>query len=206
MQDTITIRGRVANDPVQRRTEKGLPITAFRLASTQRRFDRQTQQWVDAHTNWYSVSTFATLAENTAQCLKRGNPVIITGRLRIRDWSTEERSGRSVDIVADAIGLDLNLGVCAFQKNPSRAPADADATAGDGAEGSATGTGTDTWLPGASVDLDTGEIRAITDQAPHADSETPDGPEDMAGRDEAIEDDDQDDEEAAALQREPAHV
>ena len=70
--------------------------------------------------------------------MKKGNPVIVTGRLRVRDWSTEERSGTSVDVVADAVGLDLGYGSSAFMRNlrPGRAEGQAPAGhAGADAEG-----------------------------------------------------------------------
>ncbi|MCK6094302.1 single-stranded DNA-binding protein [Micrococcus sp. EYE_162] len=117
MQDTITIRGFVATDPAVRHTASGTTVAGFRLATTERRFDRDAGTWVDAHTNWYSVSAFGQLGSNTAQSIKKGNPVIVTGRLRVRDWSTEERSGTSVDVVADAVGLDLGYGSGAFVRN-----------------------------------------------------------------------------------------
>ncbi|MDO4240786.1 single-stranded DNA-binding protein [Micrococcus sp.] len=123
MQDTITIRGFVATDPATRHTASGSAVVGFRLATTERRFDRDAGMWVDAHTNWYSVSAFGQLGANTAQSVKKGNPVIVTGRLRVRDWSTDERSGTSVDVVADAVGLDLGYGSSAFMRNmrPARA-------------------------------------------------------------------------------------
>ena len=113
MQDLITVRGFVATDPATRHTASGAAVTGFRLATTERRFDRETAEWVDAHTNWYSISAFGQLGSNTAQSVKKGNPVIVTGRLRVRDWSSGERSGTSVDVVADAVGLDLGFGAAA---------------------------------------------------------------------------------------------
>lgn len=136
MQDLITVRGFVATDPATRHTASGAAVTGFRLATTERRFDRETAEWVDAHTNWYSISAFGQLGSNTAQSVKKGNPVIVTGRLRVRDWSSGERSGTSVDVVADAVGLDLGFGSAAFQRaqraavpRPESAPRD-DASGG----------------------------------------------------------------------------
>lgn len=117
MQDIITVRGFVATDPAVRRTSNGTEVAGFRLATTERRFDRDAGTWVDAHTNWYSVSAFGQLGSNTAQSVRKGNPVIITGRLRVREWAAGERSGTSVDVVADAVGLDLGYGSTAFVRN-----------------------------------------------------------------------------------------
>ena len=151
MQDLITVRGFVATDPATRHTASGAAVTGFRLATTERRFDRETAEWVDAHTNWYSISAFGQLGSNTAQSVKKGNPVIVTGRLRVRDWSTGERSGTSVDVVADAVGLDLGFGSAAFQRSqragvprPESAPRDEDASGG---RAGAVGDGFSAGLP-----------------------------------------------------------
>ncbi|MDY6054394.1 single-stranded DNA-binding protein [Micrococcus sp.] len=123
MQDTLTLRGFVATDPATRQTSGGTEVTAFRMASTERRYDKSAGTWVDAHTNWYNVSAFGQLGANTAQSVRKGNPVIVTGRLRVRDWSTQERSGTSVDVLADSVGLDLGYGSAAFVRSQRSAPA-----------------------------------------------------------------------------------
>ncbi|MFB1427878.1 single-stranded DNA-binding protein [Micrococcus endophyticus] len=144
MQDIITVRGFVATDPVTRTTASGATVAGFRLATTERRFDREAGAWVDAHTNWYSVSAFGQLGSNTAQSVRKGNPVIVTGRLRVRDWSTEERSGTTVDVVADAVGLDLAFGSAAFQRSQRAAaarPEGADEQDGQGQAGAVASAG-----------------------------------------------------------------
>lgn len=116
MTDSITISGFVATPPRHVVTETGLKITSFRLASNQRRFDRQKNQWVDGETNWYTVSTFRQLAENTATSVKKGERVIVTGRVRIRDWTGEQKSGTTIEVEADALGHDLTWGVSTFAR------------------------------------------------------------------------------------------
>jgi single-strand DNA-binding protein len=107
MSDTITVTGIVATDPRSIVTSGGVPISSFRLASGQRRFDRATQAWVDADTNWYTVSTFRQLAGNVERSIKKGEHIVVTGRVRIRFWETNDRSGTSVDIEAESVGHDL---------------------------------------------------------------------------------------------------
>lgn len=119
MSDTITLTGLVATTPRHIVTAEGLPITSFRLASTQRRFDRTDQKWVDAGTNWYTVTAFRTLAANTVASVFKGQRVLVTGRLRVREWQTDERAGTTVEIDADAIGHDLSFGTSAFTRTPS---------------------------------------------------------------------------------------
>ena len=64
MTDMLTLTGLVATPPKHTTTANGLSITSFRLASNQRRYDRVKQEWVDAETNWYTVTSFRQLAKN----------------------------------------------------------------------------------------------------------------------------------------------
>jgi single-strand DNA-binding protein len=125
MSDNITLTGVVATIPRVLTTQEGLAITSFRLASSQRRFDRAQEKWVDGDTNWYSVTTFRQLAANAAISVKKGERVIVTGRLRIRDWAAGERAGTNVDVEADAIGHDLSWGTAAFSRNVVSSPIEA---------------------------------------------------------------------------------
>jgi len=114
MTDTISVSGLVATTPRHVVTPDGLPITSFRLASAQRRFDRGQQRWIDAETNWFTVTAFRQLAINSSQSVSKGDRVVITGRLRVRDWDNGERSGTSVEIEADGLGHDLSWGTSEF--------------------------------------------------------------------------------------------
>jgi single-strand DNA-binding protein len=134
MSDIITLTGVVATIPRAITTSEGLAITSFRLASTQRRFDCAQEKWVDGDTNWYTVTTFRQLAANAAISVKKGERVVVTGRLRIRDWESGDKAGTNIDVEADAIGHDLSWGTAAFSRNTVSAPLEAH---GD-SEGSAT--------------------------------------------------------------------
>jgi single-strand DNA-binding protein len=114
MTDTISVSGLVATTPRHVVTPDGLPITSFRLASAQRRFDRGQQRWIDAETNWFTVTAFRQLAINSSQSVSKGDRVVISGRLRVRDWDNGERSGTSVEIEADGLGHDLSWGTSQF--------------------------------------------------------------------------------------------
>jgi single-strand DNA-binding protein len=116
MTDTITLIGFVATAPKHLITGEGLPITSFRLASTQRRFDRAQGRWSDGDTNWYTVTTFRQLAINTVGSVAKGDRVVVTGRLRIRAWEVGDRSGTNVDVEADAVGHDLGWGTTSFTR------------------------------------------------------------------------------------------
>jgi len=116
MNDTITILGRVGADPNRSETTSGVPVVNFRVASPQRRFDAKTQAWTETGTNWYNVSAFRHLADHAKASLRQGDGVIVTGRLKLREWETAGRKGLSADIEAETIGHDLRWGASAFAK------------------------------------------------------------------------------------------
>lgn len=115
--DVITIAGLVATNPRHIVTSEGLSITSFRLASTQRRFDRGQERWVDVETNWYTITSFRQLALNCATSISKGQRVLVSGRLRIREWDNGERVGTTVEIDADSIGHDLMWGTSQFTRS-----------------------------------------------------------------------------------------
>ncbi|MEY4078361.1 MAG: hypothetical protein RIS80_130 [Actinomycetota bacterium] len=116
MSENIAVAGLVATTPRHLVTQDGLPITSFRLAASSRRYDRQQSKWVDGETNWYTVTSFRQLAINCATSINKGERVLITGKLHIRDWDNGERAGTSVEIEADHIGHDLMWGSAAFTR------------------------------------------------------------------------------------------
>lgn len=116
MSDTISITGLIATTPRHVVTAEGLPITSFRLASSQRRFDKAADKWVDASTNWYTVTAFRQLAINAVPSVTKGDRIIVTGRLRVRDWQNDDRTGTSVEIEAESIGHDLFWGTAVFTR------------------------------------------------------------------------------------------
>ncbi|THJ66988.1 single-stranded DNA-binding protein [Arthrobacter echini] len=153
MTDIITVRGYVATEVRLAVAHSGLPISSFRMCSTERRFDKEANGWVDGTTNWYSVSMFRQLATNAGASIKKGDRVIATGRLRIRPWTTADgRTGTSVEIDADTVGHDLMWGTANFRRNS------ADRAQGQSGspESSADGSGEHDLPEG--VDPGTGEV------------------------------------------------
>jgi single-strand DNA-binding protein len=121
MTDTIFLTGLVATSPRHVTTSEGLAITSFRLASSQRRFDKALSKWVDGETNWFTVSAFRALATNAASSVVKGDRVVVTGRLRVRDWENTDRSGTNVEIEADSLGHDLTWGTSVYTRHVSLA-------------------------------------------------------------------------------------
>jgi len=117
MIDTLAVSGIVATTPRHIVTSEGLAITSFRLASTQRRFDKGRAQWVDIDTNWYTVVAFRQLALNAHSSLNKGDRVVASGRVKVRNWENDEKSGTAIEIEADALGHDLLWGTSSFERN-----------------------------------------------------------------------------------------
>ncbi|MET4059634.1 single-strand DNA-binding protein [Arthrobacter sp. UYP6] len=154
MSDTITVRGYVATEVRSTTAESGLAIAGFRMCTTERRYDRDTGTWVDGQTNWFSVSLFRQLASNAVFSVHKGDRVIVTGRLKVRQWVNDDgRSGTSVDIDAESVGHDLMWGTANYRRNVQDR-----AGAGNGEETGSAGEGADTDDLPADLDLETGEL------------------------------------------------
>lgn len=116
MSDIVTATGLVATELRNTTTSEGLHIVSFRLASSQRRFNKSTNSWEYGPTNWFTVSTFRSLADNVAASVAKGDRVVVTGRLRIRGWEKDGKSGTIVEIDAEGIGHDLMWGTARFSR------------------------------------------------------------------------------------------
>lgn len=116
MSEALSVTGLVATTPRHLVTQDGLPITSFRLASSQRRFDRNQNKWIDGETNWFTVTAFRQLAINSSTSINKGDRVAVNGKLRVRDWDNGERAGTSVEIEADSLGHDLTWGNSVFTR------------------------------------------------------------------------------------------
>lgn len=104
----VVVEGLVATTPRHIVTNEGLPITSFRLA--------QEDKAGNGQTNWYTITSFRTLAINVASSVNKGDRIIVHGSLRIRDWDNGERSGTSVEIEAESVGHDLSWGTSIFTR------------------------------------------------------------------------------------------
>lgn len=134
MSDTLTVTGVVGTEPRVFTTSGGVQVTSFRIASSQRYLDRSSGEWRDPGSNWFTVSCFRQLAEHVAASVRKGERVIVSGRLRLKPWSNDSREGINVDIEADAVGHDLQWGTAVFTRSiqPDAPAADAGPSQADG--------------------------------------------------------------------------
>jgi single-strand DNA-binding protein len=104
----ITMIGNLVDDPELRFTPAGQAVASFRIASTPRFLDKQTQEWRDGDSLFMTCNAWRQLAENCAESLQRGMRVMVTGRLKQRSYETREGEKRSVyEIEVDDVGPSL---------------------------------------------------------------------------------------------------
>lgn len=128
MNDMITVRGFVASEVKSSTTTRGTATASFRLGTTERRYDRTSNTWVDGNTNWYTVQSFRYLAGHVGCSVKKGQRVLVVGKLRLRQWEHEGRVYHVAEIDAESVGHDLMWGSANFTRmNGTSAPADSGA-------------------------------------------------------------------------------
>ncbi|TLM87439.1 single-stranded DNA-binding protein [Pseudarthrobacter sp. NamE5] len=120
MSDTITIRGFVATEIKSATTTGGVATASFRIGSTTRRYDRETGTWADGHTNWFLVQGYRHLAGSMGCSIRKGQPVIVLGKLKIRSWERDGRVYYSHTIDAEAVGHDLTWGTANFIRSSTK--------------------------------------------------------------------------------------
>jgi single-strand DNA-binding protein len=114
---TITVIGNLTDDPELRFTPSGAAVAKFRVASTPRFLDRQTNEWKDGEPLFLTCNVWRQAAENCAESLQRGARVIVTGRLRQRSYETREGEKRTVmELEVDEIGPSLRYATAKVQK------------------------------------------------------------------------------------------
>jgi single-strand DNA-binding protein len=117
MNDIITtVIGNAVTDVSLRVTSSGTSVASFRIASNSRRFDKSTNSWIDQEPSYLSITAWSQLAENVALSVHKGQALVVTGKLKVRQWQDADKSGTNVEIDATSIGHDLNRGTSEFTK------------------------------------------------------------------------------------------
>jgi len=112
----VTVVGNVATQPEIRKTPAGANVARFRLATTSRRWDQSSGGWSDGPTSFFTVWAWRGLGQNVMASVGIGEPLVIQGRLRVRE---DERNGQrytAAEIDAVAVGHDLARGTSAFRR------------------------------------------------------------------------------------------
>jgi single-strand DNA-binding protein len=136
----ITVHGYVVATPVVR-TVGEHTVANFRIGVTPRKLERSSGEWRDAETQWYSVSAWRALGDNVARSLRKGDPVIVQGRLSARTWVNAQHSEvLAHEIEATVVGHDLRRGFSTFAKTVTAVPTEVPAAPGEQQTAPAGGT------------------------------------------------------------------
>jgi len=116
MIDRITVTGLVATTPRHLVTQDGIPITSFRLASSERRWDAKNEKWVNGDNNWYTITVFRQLAINVSHSISKGDRIVVSGRVRVKDWDNGHHAGTTIEVEGEALGHDLSWGTSNYTR------------------------------------------------------------------------------------------
>lgn len=115
----ITVIGNVVSDIEIQFTQSGLPVANFRVASTPRKYNSQTQQWEDGESMFLTCNVWRQAAENVAETLAKGIRVVVYGKLKARSFQTREGENRTVfEIDVEEVGPSLRYASAQVARNP----------------------------------------------------------------------------------------
>ncbi|TIC87441.1 single-stranded DNA-binding protein [Nocardioides sp. GY 10113] len=133
----VTLQGWLGGEP-SGRDVGGVLVTHFRVACTPRRFNRQREEWVDGETQWYTVSAWRALADHCLRSLRKGDPVVVHGRLTHRSYVNKaDTEVVALEVEAITVGHDLSRGCTEFRRTSPAQGFEPAAGAGAGASGAA---------------------------------------------------------------------
>jgi len=120
----ITLRGYVTAEPkFWQATPTRNPFAEIRVGSTARRLNKETGEWLDGDTSYYTVKCWRRLAVNVASCLRKGDMVLIRGKVITRTWLDDQQRSRSqMQVEADSVGHDLSFGWSHFNRGVQPQP------------------------------------------------------------------------------------
>jgi single-strand DNA-binding protein len=118
----VSVIGFVATQPIGGYTKTGSRSVSMRVGWTPRVFDRDTGAWTDQASSFLTVQCYRKVAEHAAVCLRRGDPIVVRGSLRVREYVDKNGVRRSsVEVTADSIGHDMSRGISWFTRSTAQA-------------------------------------------------------------------------------------
>ena len=148
----ITLVGNLVDDPELRFTPSGAAVANFRIASTPRTFDKQTNEWKDGEGLFLTCTVWRQAAENVAESLTKGMKVIVQGRLKQRSYETREGEKRTVfEVEVDDVGPSLSFATAKVNRTPRGGGGGGGGSYGGGGGGAGGGRGGQADDPWASA-------------------------------------------------------
>ena len=115
----ITVVGNLVADPELRFIPSGAAVANFRIASTPRTYNRETNQFEDGEALFLTCNCWRQMAENVAESLTKGMRVVVTGKLKQRSYQTKEGENRTVfEVEVDEVGPSLKYATANVNRNP----------------------------------------------------------------------------------------
>jgi single-strand DNA-binding protein len=162
----ITVVGNLVDDPELRFTPSGAAVAKFRIASTPRIFDRQTNEWKDGEGLFLTCSVWRQAAENVAESLQRGMRVIVQGRLKQRSYEDREGVKRTVyELDVEEVGPSLKSATAKVTR-ASRPGGATQGAAQGAAQGGGQSEGQDPWASAAPAGAPAGGGASYSDEPP----------------------------------------
>jgi single-strand DNA-binding protein len=122
MEPQLTMTGNLVSDPVRRVTAAGVVVTRMRIASNHRRFDRDRGEWISSDPVYLDVNCWRQLGDNVAASLKKGDSVLVSGRLTMREYDDASGGARRQAYAIDASSVSPDL--CRYVTFLARPPRD----------------------------------------------------------------------------------
>jgi single-strand DNA-binding protein len=142
--------GNVVDSPRRVRLEHG-SVTNFRMASTARRYDPKSQEFVDSGTFWVDIECWGDLGGNVSSSVSKGDPVVVHGAITTHSWESENGKRSAPRIKAFAVGPNLARGSAEFKRTRTQRttdPAADEATAAPAPQEDRFSGGTDDLVAG----------------------------------------------------------
>lgn len=113
----VNMAGFLAAEPKFKKVAGDISTARLRVACTERRQNRETGEWSDGATSFVNVQCWRQLADNVSVCLRKGEPVLVSGRMHVRRYEDAEGKTRiTVEVEANSVGHDLTRGVAHFSR------------------------------------------------------------------------------------------
>lgn len=189
MANRITVQGFVSSAFEMSTTHQGDVMGKFRMGSADSIKDPITNAWADGPTNWYRVTAFRSLAANSVVSLRKGDRIIVVGKLKIRPYLRPDGTkGTSVEIEAESIGPDLKFGSANFTRMVSAHPVSSNDEPNGFNQVPSDGSGSSAYEPGDDPegetddmnDVDAGLAAAVNGVDPEAENDGDDSDDDEA--------------------------
>jgi single-strand DNA-binding protein len=126
----ITVVGNLTGDPELRFLDSGTPVANFTVASTPRKFNKQTSEWEDQEALFLRCNVWRDYAEHVAESLSRGMRVVVVGRLKQRNWTDKDDNKRtSFELDVEEVAPSLRYATARVEKMQRQSQGQTDGSA-----------------------------------------------------------------------------